>query len=72
MSVLKNEREQARKQTQGLAQEVREIQDKITRQTGSLSSGLQDLKAHLDQKDSEKNQSVSKIILCNGVLLNTY
>ena len=62
MSVIKNEREQARKQTQGLAQEVREIQDKITRQTGSLSSGLQDLKAHLDQKDSEKNQSVSKII----------
>ena len=56
--MLKNEREQYRKHVQTLQQEVRNVQEKMTRQSGALSNGLQDLKAYLDQKDNAKNQEV--------------
>ncbi|XP_057310395.1 protein PFC0760c-like isoform X3 [Hydractinia symbiolongicarpus] len=56
VSILKTEKELARKQNVQLSQEVRQLQEKVARQSGSLSNGLQDLKAHLDQKDLEKSQ----------------
>lgn len=55
---MKTEKELARKQNVQLSQEVRQLQEKVARQSGSLSNGLQDLKAHLDQKDLEKSQMV--------------
>lgn len=59
MSIMKVERDQMKKMNQAVNQDLRQLQEKLARQSGALSSGLQDLKSHLDQKDLEKNQSVS-------------
>ena len=48
-----------KKNNQSLSSELRTLQEKLTRQSGALSTGLSDLKSHLDQKDLEKHQSVS-------------
>ena len=59
MSILKVEREQMKKSNNAMTAELRQLQEKLTRQSGALSTGLSDLKSHLDQKDLEKHQSVS-------------
>eukprot|EP00111_Clytia_hemisphaerica_P016773 TCONS_00049746-protein len=59
MSILKVEREQMKKSNNSMTAELRQLQEKLTRQSGALSTGLSDLKSHLDQKDLEKHQSVT-------------
>ena len=66
--MLKNEREQYRKEISTLQQEVRSVQDKITRQSGALSNGLQDLKTYLDQKDMQRNQEVYSFLYETNLL----
>ena len=58
VAILKTEREQARKQHHQTNQELRQLQERVARQSSTLSNGLQDLKAHLDNKDSERAQAV--------------
>ena len=63
MSIIKVEREQMKKNNQSLSNELRTLQEKLTRQSGALSTGLSDLKSHLDHKDLEKHQSVNVFLL---------
>ena len=42
-----------------MTQEIRQLQDKVIRQTSTLSTGLQDLRTYLDQKEQERSQTVS-------------
>ena len=66
MSIIKVEREQMKKNNQSLSNELRTLQEKLTRQSGALSTGLSDLKSHLDHKDLEKHQSVNVFLSFNS------
>ena len=56
--MLKTEREQSRKMMHNMNHEVRQITEKLSRQSGAMGTGLQELKAHLDQKDTDNSHAV--------------
>ena len=42
-----------------MSQEIRMISEKLSRQSVSLGTGLQDLKAYLDNKEQERKHEVT-------------
>ena len=52
------EREASLKSTQHISQEIRMLNEKLSRQSVALGTGLQDLKAHLDNKEVERKHEV--------------
>ncbi|XP_065659326.1 putative leucine-rich repeat-containing protein DDB_G0290503 isoform X3 [Hydra vulgaris] len=58
VSILKIERETSQKSVQNMSQEIRMISEKLSRQSVTLGTGLQDLKAYLDNKEQERKHEI--------------